>query len=167
MRAVAPRMMIVLLVICLSAGLVPAQDFRATILGQVTDKSGAAVPDAKVTATRNDTAENFTTKTNADGIYSLPMLRPGAYTVTVEALGFARTTRPNMTVAVDQKLNLDFSLEVKAVNQEVTVLERAELVDSTTGSGGILFDPEQTSNLPLNGRQVYQLLQLAEGVMFT
>ena len=167
MRAVAPCMPSVLFVICLSAGLLLAQDFRATILGQVTDKSGAAVPDAKVTATRNDTAENFTTKTNADGIYSLPMLRPGAYTVTVEALGFARTTRPNMTVAVDQKLNLDFSLKVKAVNQEVTVLERAELVDSTTGSGGILFDPEQTSNLPLNGRQVYQLLQLAEGVMFT
>jgi len=167
MRAVAPRMLIVLFVICLSAGLVPAQDFRATILGQVADKTGAAIPEATVVATKNDTSENFTTKSNAEGMYSLPMLMPGTYTVTVEVIGFAKTVHPNITVSVDQKLNLNFALELKAVQQEVTVLERAEVVESATGSGGVLFDPEQTSNLPLNGRQVYMLLELAEGVMFT
>ena len=153
--------------VCLTTSFLVAQDFRATIVGQVTDKSGASIPNAAIAATLSDTAETFSTTSNADGIYSLPFLNPGVYRVTAEAAGFKKLVRENVTLETAAKLSLNLVLDLGSLRQEVTVTAAPDIVESATGSGGTAFNPEETQNLPLNGRQVYMLLDLAPGVMFT
>src|SRR5258708_4641188 len=89
-----------------------AQDFRATIMGRVTDKTGAVIPNASVTAIKVDTDEPYSTKANEDGMYSLPLLLPGVYRVTVEAPGFSKTIRENVTLSVADKMEVNFALLV-------------------------------------------------------
>src|SRR5438876_10124225 len=72
----------------LFCALLSAQDFRATILGQVTDPSGSAIPNATVKATRIDTNQTTEAKTSANGIYTIPFLNPGTYNVEASASGF-------------------------------------------------------------------------------
>src|SRR5216110_1958857 len=88
------------------------QDFRATILGQVTDPSGAAVPSATVKATRVDTNLTVETKTNANGFYTISFLNPGIYTVEVSAAGFMTLKREDITLATADKLNLPLKLQI-------------------------------------------------------
>ncbi len=144
-----------------------SQDFRALIIGQVTDPTGAAVPNATIAAVKPDTGQTFSTKTNPNGAYSLPYIPPGVYNVSAEAPAFKKMVRENITLAVADKRTLDFQLELGAVTQEVTVTAAPPLVETATASGGTVFDPEKTQSLPLNGRQAYMLLQLTPGVMFT
>ncbi len=144
-----------------------SQDFRALIIGQVTDKSGAFIPNAKVTAVKTDSGQTSSTNSNEDGMYSLPFLLPGVYRVTAEASGFKKLARENVTLETAAKLSLNLVMELGSLRQEVTVTAAPDIVETTTGSGGTAFDPEETQNLPLNGRQVYMLLDLSPGVMFT
>src|SRR5437016_11713012 len=78
-----------------------------TILGTVTDSSGAVVAKAKVTVTNTATSINQVTESNDDGNYAVPYLRPGAYRVTVEAAGFQKTVVDNINLAVDQNVRVD------------------------------------------------------------
>ena len=144
-----------------------AQDFRALITGQVTDPSGAAVPNATVTAGKLDSGVSRTTQTNPAGAYSLPYLLPGVYTLSVEAHGFKKALQENITLAVAEKRTLDFRLELGAVSQEITVTASAAVVESASADRGLVFDPIKTQELPLNGRQTYMLLALTPGVIFT
>ena len=82
------------------AGSAAAQEFRATVKGQVVDTSKAAVPGATVTVQNTDTGEVATTTSNAEGNYTLPFLRPGSYTLTVELSGFQKHTRSGMRLEV-------------------------------------------------------------------
>jgi len=143
------------------------QDFSATILGQVTDPSGAAVPSATVKATRVDTNLTVETKTNANGFYTIPFLNPGIYTVEVSAAGFMTLKREDITLATADKLNLPLKLQIGQMAQEVTVVGEQETMDTATASRGLNFDPVKTQEYPLNGRQTYMLLALTPGVIFT
>src|SRR5712692_10465829 len=151
----------------LSVSLIPAQDYRATILGQVTDPSGSVVPQATVKATRIDTNQTTEVKTNANGIYTIPFLNPGTYNVEVSAPGFATLKRAGITLLTADKLNLSMKLEIGQITQEVTVIGQQEVMDTATASRGLNFDPLQTQQYPLNGRQTYMLLALTPGVIFT
>src|SRR5215472_7192743 len=144
-----------------------AQDPRATISGQVTDRSGAAVPNAKVTAVQRSTNQATTAVTNQEGFYTLPYLQPSTYAVDVEADGFTRVRRENISLMVAQKLDLPFQLDIGAVSEKVTVLADVVELQTADASGGLNFDPLQTSEYPLNGRQVYMLMDLTPGVLFT
>jgi hypothetical protein len=144
-----------------------AQDFRATISGQVTDNSGAAVPDAKVRAIQRSTNEVTSAVTNRDGFYTLPYLQPSTYTIEVEAAGFSLQRRANVSLMVAEKLDLPIQLEVGKLNQAVTVVENAAEIQTADASGGMNFDSLMTSEYPLNGRQVYMLMDLTPGVLFT
>ena len=143
-----------------------AQDFRATILGQVTDPSGSAIPNATVKATRIDTNQTTEVKTSSDGIYSIPFLNPGVYNVEASAPGFATLKRENITLLTADKLNLPLKLSVGQMNQEVTVVGQQENIDTANASRGLNFDPLKTQEYPLNGRQTYMLLALTPGVIF-
>jgi len=143
------------------------QDFRATISGQVTDLSGSSIPSAKVTATQRSTREVTTAVTNQDGFYTLPYLLPDTYDVEAEAGGFKRLRRTNVTLLVAQKLDLPLQLELGAVNENITVKAEVEELQTADASGGLNFDSLQTSEYPLNGRQVYMLMDLTPGVLFT
>src|SRR5437764_2988400 len=118
-----------------------AQDYRGTILGQVTDPSGAAIPNATVKATRIDTNSITEVKTSANGLYTIPFLNPGEYNVEVSAPGFNMSKREKITVLTADKLNLPFKLEVGQMSQEVTVTGQQENLETATASRGLNFDP--------------------------
>lgn len=146
---------------------VGGQDFRATILGQVTDASKSAIPNATVKARRVGTNETIEVKTSASGFYSIPYLAPGTYNIEATAPGFNVLKREAITLQVADKLNLPLTLEVGQMTQQVTVVGEQELVSSVTASRGLNFDPIKTQEYPLNGRQEYMLLALTPGVIFT
>jgi hypothetical protein len=146
---------------------VEGQEFRGLIIGQVTDPHGAVVPNATVTAVREGTQQKYTAQTNGGGNFSIPYLQPGVYSVLVEAAGFKKAVRTALTVDVAGKVNLNIALEVGSVSETVTVQAEAALINTADASGGTVMDPEKVQNLPLNGRQIYMLLQLTPGVRFT
>ena len=149
------------------APVVSGQDSRATITGMVLDKTGSGVPGAKIRAVQRST--NIAAETTADhaGYYTLPYLQPSTYDLEVTAHGFSLLQRQGITLLVAQKLDLPLKLEVGQVNERVTVTANADVVQSSDASGGLNFDSIQTSEYPLNGRQVYMLMDLTAGVLFT
>ena len=157
------RSILVVLLFC-AFGLF-AQD-RATLTGTVTDPSGASVPAATVKATNTATNTASETKTTADGLYTIPYLIPGVYTVEVTAPGFQGLKREDITLAVGARLNLPLQLTVGQATTEVTVTGQQELINTADANRGLTFDPVKTQEYPLNGRQSYMLLQLTPGVIF-
>ncbi len=148
--------------------ILPGQDFRATITGQVTDGSGAAIPGAKVRAIQRNTNQATEATTNRDGYYTLPYLQPSSFDVEVSAVGFNAQRRENVTLMVAEKLDLPLRLEVGQISTQVTVTADApELIQTADASGGLNFDSLMTSEFALNGRQVYMLMDLTPGVLFT
>src|SRR5258708_6763701 len=144
-----------------------AQDYRASVTGQVKDRSGAAIPNVLVKAVQDGTNETTQTKTNPEGFYTLPYLNPGKYTIHAIADGFNHVEKPNVVLMVADKVDLPLLLEVGNVKQQVTVIAEQELLRTSDASGGANFDSLQTEEYALNGRQVYMLMQLAPGVIFT
>src|SRR5579872_390872 len=143
------------------------QDYRATITGQVTDGSKAAIPNATVRAIQLDTNETTEATTNTEGYYTLAFLNPNKYLVEVTAPGFKTFRREGIVLMVADKIDLPFVLEVGQANSEITVTARSQGTNNGDASGGVSFDTEETSEYPLNGRQSYMLMELATGVLFT
>jgi Carboxypeptidase regulatory-like domain/TonB dependent receptor len=144
-----------------------AQDFRGNILGLVTDSTRAAIPDAKVIATKDDTNVSRETITNSEGIYTLVGLDPGRYTVTFTANGFTTVRRSGIVLQVADRLNLPIAMDVGQLTESVTVTGGQELVQSATASRGLVLNPTDMQEIPVSGRHVYMLMQLTPGVIFT
>jgi hypothetical protein len=142
-----------------------AQVQNGQFSGTVTDPSGAAVSDAKVTVTNQATNLSVTTTTNGAGLYTVKELPIGTYKINVEAQGFKTFSDAGVVLnagqiaKVDAKLQLGQTREVVEVTgQEVAVQTDDPKLSSTIGS-------EQISNLPVNGRNVFDLMQLAPGAV--
>jgi hypothetical protein len=146
----------------------PAQDFRATITGQVMDSTGAAIPDAKVRIVQRNTGTAIEKTTNQEGYYAFPYLQPSTFDVEVVATGFHKLRRENITLMVADKRDLPLVMEVGEMSTQITVTtEQTELLQTADASGGLNFDSLMTSEFALNGRQVYMLMDLSPGVLFT
>src|SRR5947209_6326312 len=154
-------------VVLLAAFSCTAQDFRATISGQITDESGAAIPGAKVRAVQKSTNQVSEATTNDEGFYAIPYLQPSTYDLEIEATGFSKLRQPNVTLMVAEKLDLPIRLMLGKMTEEITVEALAETLQTGDASGGMNYDSLQTSEYPLNGRQVYMLMDLTPGVLFT
>ena len=154
----------VLTLVCTS---VLAQDYRATITGQVTDTSGSSVPNATVKVTNAGTNESIEVKTNGTGSYTVPYLQPGIVNVEISAPGFQTVKRENIVLRVADKQNLPVTMQIGQMNQEVTVIGQQEIIQSTNADRGLVFDPLKVQEYPLNGRQAYMLMALTPGVIFT
>src|SRR5512139_1052006 len=102
------RSLLVLLFCCAAW----AQEFRGTLLGRITDATGAVVPGVSVTAVNADTNASNATRTNEQGNYRIPFLMPGNYVVNVEHPGFRKLERRGLRVSVGSDLTLDVVLEV-------------------------------------------------------
>ena len=98
-----------------------AQEYRATVLGQVTDPTSSAIPNVTVKATKEGANVSRETVTNTEGIYTLVGLEPGRYTVTVTAQGFTSVRREGIVLQVAEKLNLPVTMEVGQVAESITV----------------------------------------------
>ncbi|MBI1787485.1 MAG: TonB-dependent receptor, partial [Acidobacteria bacterium] len=127
----------------------------------------APIPGAAVKAVKEGTNDTKETRTNADGIFTLPYLDPGTYNIDITAQGFSAHKRTGIVLRVADKLNLPVTLELGAVTESLTVVGEQELIETTTASRGLNCDPIKVQEYPLNGRQSYMLLMLTPGVLFT
>jgi hypothetical protein len=141
-----------------------AQLTGGTILGTVTDQSGAAVPNAEVTVQNVATGVATKITTNTEGFYTIPNLLPGNYQVTVVSTGFSRQLVNGLTLAVgDQKL-VNIALKVGQVQQEVIVTDQAQSIQLASSSIGDVVTGTTVRELPLNGRSWTDLATLQPGV---
>src|ERR1051325_1653175 len=108
-------------ILCAVPSSASAQAVTGTLLGNITDSSGAAVPGVTVTATEVDTNVTRTTVSNEAGHYSFPSMRNGKYSVTAELQGFKKVTRQNIEVDVNTTIRVDLTLEVGAITEAVNV----------------------------------------------
>ena len=142
-----------------------AQSTAGRILGSVTDQSGAAVAGAKVVITDLQRGTSRSLLTDAAGQYLAPDLPPSSYRVRVEAHGFRVFERSEVELEVAKDVRLDFSLQPGEVAETVVVTEQAPLVDTTSSTLGGTLSNKEINDLPLNGRNYENLLQLRPGVM--
>jgi hypothetical protein len=147
--------------------LAEAQEFRSTLSGRITDPSGAAVPNAKVTATKSDTNSRFETVANSGGLYTLPFLPPGPYDLTAEASGFKTYVQTGIQIGSDTRVAQDIILNIGASTESVTVTSDAPQLDSVSASAGQVITTHEVESLPVNGRAPMDLAVLGYGVVNT
>jgi len=142
-----------------------AQTYTARILGNVTDPSGAAVAGANVTITDLARGVSRSLTTDDAGFYVAPELSPGSYRVRVEAKGFKTVQRTDIALEVAKDARIDITLQTGEVNEVVEVSGDVPLVDATSSTLGGTLTNQEIIDLPLNGRNYENLLQLRPGVM--
>lgn len=135
------------------------------INGTVADTTGAAVSNAKVTATRTDTGEVSTATSDNAGNYVFPSLPPARYSLSASAPGFATYVENNAVLQADQALTVNLTLKVGNTSETVTVSSEPPQVDTTTGTLSQVIDQARVNDLPLNGRNAATLTQLVPGVV--
>src|SRR6201986_4282138 len=119
------------------------QTVDTTILGNVSDSSGAAIPGATVTVVSPSTGITKTTVTNAQGEFEVQYLTPGSYDVTLQASGFAKQTRSGIVIQIGQQQKVDFSLSISAQQESVVVQGGQTLLQTENASLGEVVGPER------------------------
>jgi hypothetical protein len=142
-----------------------AQVVGGSIVGIITDPSGAAVQGVRVVIQNLDTGANRTLITSADGRYIAPSLTAGSYNVVIQAEGFGNLRRTGITLAVGQVDEVDIVLSVSSVAQTIEVQDTPSVVNLSTQQTSGLVDERQVKELPLNGRSYDQLLTLNPAVV--
>ena len=153
---------LVLLALTISAH---AQAITGRLVGAVQDVNRAAVPNAKVTITNQDTGISWEFQTDSQGNYVAPSLPSGAYKVAVGASGFRNAVASNVVINVAQTTRVDVAMEIGNVQETVEVAGAAPLVQSATSDLGEIVEKRQIQTLPLNGRIFSQLIQLVPGAV--
>ena len=153
----------VAIVVCLAFGFTAFAQSVSQISGTVKDATGLGVAGAQVTATQTDTGIVRTTVSSASGTYSLPSLPIGPYRLEVRKEGFTTFVQNGIVLQVDTSPTIDPALTVGAVSQSVQVEAAATMVEGHSSGVGQVVNQQQVVDLPLNGRQVTQLITLAGG----
>ena len=151
----------------LSAGAftpIDAQQFSGTLRGTVQDSTGAVVADADVTITSTTTNEKYAVKTDAEGRYVAPQLKPGFYNVTVAKTGFKSAAIDEVKLDVQQVRGVDVTLELGQTSELVTVVGRTGTIETTSSTVSQTIENKRLVDLPLNGRNPFSLATLAPGV---
>src|ERR1700735_2082552 len=141
------------------------QSTTGRILGTLTDQSGAAVRGASVVITDVQRGTSRTMTTDESGGYAGPDLQPGTYRIRVEVKGFKSVERPNVQIEVATDVRVDFTLQPGQVSETVTITEEVPLINPTSATLGGTLSNKEINDLPLNGRNYENLLQLRPGVM--
>jgi hypothetical protein len=132
----------------------------ATVTGTVLDGSAAAVNDAAVRLTNTQTGETSSTQSTGNGSFTLPLIKPGQYDLTVSATGFKQYKRSALTLETGTTVRLDAQLEIGATSESVTVEADAPLLSTDTSSLGSVVRNNTIANMPLSGRRAAQLVRL-------
>jgi len=143
-----------------------SQTTSTTILGSITDPSGAAVAGAKVTATNVRTQVKREDVSTSTGDYAFPLLDIGEYSISVESAGFKTANRTGLILQINEKLRADFTLQVGQVSERVEVTGAATALKTDESSIGDVIEQKRIVELPVNGRNVGNLAVLQAGVMF-
>jgi hypothetical protein len=156
-----------LLLLLLPAVAASGQEFRGSITGTISDPSSAVLPGVTVTATNVDTGVNTAAVTNAEGIYLIPFLTPGKYTISAELMGFKKLVREGVEVRIADRITLDLALEVGQIEEVVSVRAESPLLDVASASQGQVIDEKRIALLPLSDGNAFTLARLAPGVAYT
>jgi len=136
---------------------------QATIVGTVTDPSGAVVPNVAVVITNTDTSLSRTYPTNDAGQYVAPDLQIGHYEVKASAAGFKAAEQKGIVLTIGDRVRVDFQMQMGAAAETVTVEANAVRVQADSGEVSNLITDQQVSQIAVNGRSIYQLAQLTPG----
>jgi outer membrane receptor protein involved in Fe transport len=166
-KQVALYLCMAVFIASMSATQLWAQAQTATISGTAADASGAALAGAKINITNSETNVTQSTVTDAQGRYTVPDLPVGTYTVQASLSGFKTVVQNGVAVTVGSTVVVNLSLPVGEVSQTVTVEGNVSHVETQTTEVSNLVSPTQVANLPLNGRNIEQLLTLTPGVVAT
>jgi hypothetical protein len=149
----------------LAVTIASGQTFRGTVLGTVTDETGAAVPGATVTVRNTDTGLLRTTESQADGSYAVPELPIGTYDVTIDKTGFQTSVTKAVPVTVAAEKRVDAALKLGQVTEQILV-SGAELpqIDTVSDTLGGTLTQDTVKDLPVNGRDYTKLIYLNPGV---
>jgi len=154
-----------LLLVFLASQVTLAQVTTGTILGTVTDSTGAVVPGATVTLRNVETGISRTETADSAGRYRASQLSLGSYEVTVTAAGFQTAVRSGVTLTVGREATVDFSMQVGAVSEKITVTGEAPLIETTNSTVSSLVTEKAMRDLPLNGRSFADLTAIQPGVV--
>jgi len=156
---------VLMCVLFLSQQVALAQSANATIRGSVTDVSGAVMPKATVTVRNQDTnVVAYKGLTSDTGVFVVPQVPTGNYAVTVEAPGMKRTTLTNIVATISQTIELPITLQLGTVSEEVKVTTSNQELEHSTSNISTLISPSEVQDLPLQNRDVFNLLALVPGV---
>jgi hypothetical protein len=147
------------------AGQALAQRTTASIAGSIVDASGAPVPGAHIVARNLSTTVERTVSSNDLGYYVVTALPAGTYSVTVSKPGFQTQTIPDLLLEVDQNASINIAMKVGAITETINVTAEAVALDTRTATLNTVINQEQITDLPLNGRNVLQLMQLTPGTL--
>jgi len=162
-RKTTTSLFLFFLIISLSAGLLYGQARTSTILGTVSDSSGAVVPGATVTVIEQSTNSTRTVTTDSTGRYLVTLLPVGTYTVKATAPGFKEVELKNVLLELQENREANFTLYPTGVETTVEVSAQAVEIERTTSSLGQVIHEQTVAQLPLNGRNFVQLATLVPG----
>ncbi len=154
-----------LLILALGAAL--AQDPRGSIVGQVTDSTGAVAPGVAVRFTHGSTNVVTTATSNNQGNYEAPYLPAGEYQITAELQGFKSWRRPPVELRIGDRVRIDIQLEVGSLAETVEVTAQAPVLESTSGSIGQVIDSRQFADMPLRSGSIAWLYAMAPATVLT
>ena len=143
------------------------QEARGTLLGRITDPSGAVIVGAKVSITNTATSVHYSAETGGSGDYILPFLIPGPYTLTVEMTGFKTSTRAGIAVRESDRITIDVAMQLGQASESVQVTGETPLVDTSTASMGQVVESRTIMDLPTKDSMVLVMATLVPGVTFT
>ena len=154
-------------VLVLMAGAAWTQESRGSIAGRLVDPSGAVIPAVVVGAIRVDTNTRTSAATNAQGNYLIPYLLPGTYRLTAQVAGFKTFTGRDVEVRMNDRLQLDISLELGSSSENVTVEGATPLLETSNANVGQVVSRKQVSDLPILHSNPMLLVQLSPAVSST
>src|SRR5437764_10479746 len=143
------------------------QEFRGAITGRVSDKSGGVLPGVTVTATNVATNVSSTTVTTGEGLFTIPYLTAGTYSVAAELSGFKKSVRSGIDVRIGDRLVVDLTLEVGQLEETVLVTAASPLLELGSASAGQVIDEKRISMMPLSDGNPFVLSRLVPGVAYT
>jgi len=137
-----------------------AQAQYGSVGGRATDSTGALIPGVTVTLVNVETGQSLAVTTGGDGSFLVPQVLPGTYDIRVEHSGFKRLQVTGIRVDINQNVTQDLTLEVGGVTESISVSSSAAMVETISGSVGHIVDNKEIVELPLNGRNVFDLVNL-------
>ncbi len=159
------RLSFALLCLCFLPISIFGQDVTGSITGTVKDSTGAVIPGAKATATNLDTNITASTTTGAGGDYLINLLKPGKYRLAVSQSGFKTYVSTGFALEINQKANIDVTLEVGQISESVEVNSDVPLISTEDSAVGKVIDSKSIARIPLNGRlNIVGLMALAPGI---
>ena len=164
-RAVLPSLLLVSVALFCPSKALPQGETTSAIIGQVSDASGAPVPNAKVTVTNKDTGLRRSASTDDSGRFNFPQLKPGPYSVKVEAEGFEPQQNDAVSSTLGQKQTVDFRLKIAQSNQTVTISSQAPILNLENANTSTTLNAHALEDLPNPGGDLTYPLQFAAGAL--